>query len=252
MPTSMPTIRATTTSADDSPCTLGSVCARTAALTGASARPKPNPQTTSAMLEDGSSRLSMPHRDIRKKPVADIAIPTAVTGPGAAGPHEVAADDRADRQRDEEADQHQGSHQLGGAVRRRPGVDRDVDQCRDQRRADEEAHQDRAPRRRLAERAGRNQRCLGAAQVRHERRAGDRGDEQVPEAAVGEDLDLRVGGREREDHAAEGDREEQGSPQVGLARGARPAGQVQQAAGSRWPSGPGRAGTPRSRRRRPA
>ena len=55
--------------------------ASTAALTGASASPKPKPQITSAMLDDGSSRLSMPQRDIRKNPVADMAIPTAVTSP---------------------------------------------------------------------------------------------------------------------------------------------------------------------------
>ena len=81
MPTSIPTIRATTTIAVETPCTSGSVLARMAAFTGASASPKPKPQMTSAMLEDGSCRVSTSHRDISAKPTADIAMPTAVTSP---------------------------------------------------------------------------------------------------------------------------------------------------------------------------
>ena len=174
------------------PCTSGSVAASTAALTGASASPKPKPQITSATLDDGSCRVSRPQRDISAKPTADSAMPTAVTSPGAAGADQVAADERADRQRDQEPDQHQRGHQLASRpVDGGPGEDRDVDERGDQGRADEEADHDRAPGRRTTQRAARDaaapRRGAGAATnaTARLRRA-----EEVPEALVGEDLHL--------------------------------------------------------------
>ena len=77
----------------------------------------------------------------------------------AAGAGEVAAHDRADGERDQEADQDQRRHELRGAVGRGAGEDGDVDQGRDQGRADEEADHDGAPRRHLAQRSARDQRC---------------------------------------------------------------------------------------------
>ncbi len=82
MPMSMPTIRETTTNAVATPCTSSSVKASRAALTGASARPKPRPPTTSATLATGSSSVVRPQRVISTKPVAAISMPMAVTTPG--------------------------------------------------------------------------------------------------------------------------------------------------------------------------
>ena len=85
MPTSIPTIRATTTIAVDRPCTSWSVAASTAALTGASASPKPKPQRTSGMFDDGVLEgVEVPgaHQD---EADGRIAIPTAVTTPAGSG-----------------------------------------------------------------------------------------------------------------------------------------------------------------------
>ena len=57
------------------------------------------------------------------------------------------------------------------------------------------------------------------------------GAEEVPPAAGREDLDLGVGGREGEDHPAEGGGEQQGADQVGLDAARDPAAQVEQRAG---------------------
>ena len=77
----MPTIRATTTKALASPCTSSSVLASRAALTGASARPNPKPQSTSGMLDEKLSRVSSSQVVIQPKPPAAHAMPTAVTTP---------------------------------------------------------------------------------------------------------------------------------------------------------------------------
>ena len=82
-----------------------------------------------------------------------------------------------------------------------------------------------------AQRAGRDQRCLGPAEVEHEGDGGDGGAEEVPDALVGEHLDLGVGGGEGQDHAGQGDGEEQRPDQVGLAGGAGPAAAGRPAAG---------------------
>ena len=76
--------------------------------------------------------------------------------------------------------------------------------------------------------AGRDDRRLGAAQVDGERDRGDGGAEEVPEAAVGEHLDARVGRRERQDHAREGRGEQQGAGEVRLAGDRGPAAEVDQ------------------------
>ena len=203
----------------ETPCTSSSVLARIAALTGASASPKPKPQITSGSVATGLSQATRGSQlAIRGSRPRHIAMPTAVTTPPAAGADQVAADDGADRQRDQEPHQHQRGHQLRARVDRGAGEDRDVDQRRDQRRADEEADQHRAPGRRTPERAARHQRRLGPAQVQHEGDGGDRRAEEVPEPLVGEDLHRRVGGREGEDHAAQRDGQEQ-RPDAGRPRG---------------------------------
>src|SRR3546814_13787147 len=46
--------------------------------------------------------------------------------------------------------------------------------------------------------------------------------EEVPDALVGEDLHLRVGGGEREDHSREREGEERGTQQVRLTGGPQP------------------------------
>ena len=259
----MPTIRATTTSALASPCTSSSVLASSAALTGARASPNPKPPSTQrdvrreALAGVSSSQRGHQHERRRRR----SAMPTAVTTPAGRRAGEVAADHRADRQRDQEPDQHQRGHQLGVAVDRGAGEERDVDQRRDQGGADEEADQQRAPGRRAPQRAARDQRRLGAAQVEHEGDGGDGGAEEVPEALVGEDLDLRVGGGEGEDHA--GQRDARGTARrPGRPRGrcaAQPR-QVDQRAARRSRSGrrtarrrrsrPRRAGSASGRRRR--
>ena len=78
----MPTIRETTTKALATPWTSSSVEASRAALTGASASPKPSPPVISARLAIGSSIVVSPQRVISTKPVAASSIPTAVTRPG--------------------------------------------------------------------------------------------------------------------------------------------------------------------------
>ena len=115
---------------------------------------------------------------------------------------EVAADDRADGQGDQQPDQHQGGHLLGVGVDGGAREQRDVDQRRDQGGPDEEADQHRAPGGGTAQRAGRHQGGPGAAQVQREQAGGHRGADEVPDPAVGEDLHLGVGGREREDGGA--------------------------------------------------
>ena len=259
----MPTIRATTTNAEARPCTASSVVARTAALTGARARPKPKPPSTSGTVATQLSSAVSPHSLIHTKPTAAQRHAGGGDDPGGEAAGEVAADHGADRQRDQEPHQHQRGHQLAVGVDRGAGEDRDVDERGDQRGADEEADQHRAPCRRTAERAAR-----GPAAPRrgrrwtHERGGGDRGAEEVPEPLVGEDLDPRVGGGEGEDHAGQGDREQQRAGQVGLAHAAPPAAEVDQR--PRAPcaqrtrnstSGddrrPARAGSASGRRRRP-
>ena len=228
----MPTIRATTTSALARPWTSSSVLASSAALTGASASPKPKPPSSSGTSGRGSRGCPAPSVAISRKPAAAQRHPDRGDDAGRQGAGQVAADDRADRQRDQEADQHQRRHQLRVGVDGGAGEERDVDQRRDQGRPDEEADQQRAPGGRTPQRAGRDQRRLGPAQVQHERDGGDGRAEQVPDALVGEDLHLRVGGGEGEDHPGQRGRQEQRPDQVGLAQrcGPSPAGRPAAAA----------------------
>ena len=146
---------------------------------------------------------------------------------------QVAADDGADRQREQEADQHERGGQLVVGVDRRAREQRDVDERGDQRGADEEADQQRAPGRRTTQGAARHERVGGAAYVPGEGGGGDDGAEEVPPAAGREDLDLGVGGGEGEDHAAEGEGEEQRADEVGLDQHAHPAAEVEQRARAR-------------------
>ena len=81
IPTSMPTMRATTTRALARPCTSWWVLASRAALTGARASPKPKPHSTSGMFEEKLSRVSSCQVVIQPKPPAAQAMPTAVTTP---------------------------------------------------------------------------------------------------------------------------------------------------------------------------
>ena len=84
MPTSMPTIRATTSRALATPWTPASVLASSAALTGASARPKPKPDIASTTEADRWCSESKPQSAINQKPRAASTIPTAVTTPAGA------------------------------------------------------------------------------------------------------------------------------------------------------------------------
>ena len=81
IPTSMPTIRATTTMALARPCTSSSVLARIAPLIAGRASPNPKPPTTSGMVDDTASRESMSHWVIQMKLAAARSMPTAVTSP---------------------------------------------------------------------------------------------------------------------------------------------------------------------------
>ena len=145
------------------PCTSSSVLASRAALTGASASPKPNPPSTRARGDRLSSEVS-PQRDISTNPPPPAAIPAAVTTP--AGTLRSGS-----RRRPRRPAARPGSApaparpQLDVGVDRGAGEERDVDQGRDQRGADEEADQHRAPGRRTPQRAGRHQGAVGPAQV---------------------------------------------------------------------------------------
>ena len=68
MPTSIPTIRATTSRALVTPCTASAVLASRAALTGASARPKPRPVIASTADADRWFSESRPQPAISQKP----------------------------------------------------------------------------------------------------------------------------------------------------------------------------------------
>jgi hypothetical protein len=73
--------------------------------------------------------------------------------------------------------------------------------------------------------------------VHHEGDGADRGTEEVPPALLGEDLDLGVRGREREDHPTEGHGEVRRPHQVGLAERTAPGAQVHQRAAGRQGAG---------------
>ena len=86
MPTSIPIMRATTTSADASPCICSRTEASIEALTGAIARPKPSPQATSTGSlgcsqpgPNGSPSVVAVQRVIARKAAAVIAMPAAAT-----------------------------------------------------------------------------------------------------------------------------------------------------------------------------
>ena len=229
MPTSMPTIRETTSSALVTPCTLSAVLASRAALTGASASPKPSPVGG----EDGRGRQvrrsdSGPQPAISRKPMAASSIPQRRRGPGGHPPDERTADQGAHRQGDQELEQHERGLDLGPLGDGDPREDRDVDECGDQGRADEEADQQRTPGRPPRERAVRHQRCLRAPVVQREQHGGDRGDAEVAGPGRGEHLHLRVGRGEGQDHSAEGDGEEPAPSEVGRTRRAPPVAQVDQ------------------------
>ena len=106
----------------------------------------------------GSSSVVSPQRVISTKPVAASSMPTAVTRPAGEEADEVAAEHGADRQREQEPDQHQRRGQLGVGVDGGAGEQRDVDEGGDQRGTDEEADQQRPPCRRTTQRAARHQR----------------------------------------------------------------------------------------------
>jgi hypothetical protein len=82
-PTSIPTIRATTTDALARPWTPASVAARAAAFTGARARPKPNPPTTSGIVAGHPDSEVRSQRLIQTKDAAARAMPAAVIAPAA-------------------------------------------------------------------------------------------------------------------------------------------------------------------------
>ncbi len=81
MPTSIPTIRATTSSALVTPCTASEVLASSAALTGASARPKPSPVIASTADADRWFNESGPQPAISQKPTVASTIPSPVITP---------------------------------------------------------------------------------------------------------------------------------------------------------------------------
>ena len=84
MPTSIPTMRATTSSALATPCAPASVLASRAALTGARARPKPKPDIARTTEAETWCSDSKPQSAMNQNPSAASTMPTAVTTPAGA------------------------------------------------------------------------------------------------------------------------------------------------------------------------
>src|SRR6202035_2236535 len=142
MPTSIPIMRATTTSADASPCIRGCTDASIDALTGAIARPKPRPQATST----GSLGCSHPGPN---GTASVVAVPPVIARSATAGGvaetlAEPAAGNGADRHADQETEQDQRGAELRIRVHRGPGEHGDVEQRRHQRGSDREVGQQRS------------------------------------------------------------------------------------------------------------
>ena len=114
-------------------------------MTGAIASPKPKPPSTSGERGEHVVEGVLSHCAIQTNAAAASTIPHAASTPTVYRLEQPAADQRADRKGGEQADQHERRPELGVGVDRDPGEDRDVDQCRDQCRPDEERHDDRAP-----------------------------------------------------------------------------------------------------------
>ena len=215
-------MRATISSADATPWTASAVWASRAALTGAIASPKPRPPSTSDRVSTWWSREWASHVDMCQNATALITIARHVSDRGRDLAEQPAAEHRADRQRDQEAYEHQGRVELRVAVDRQPGEERDVDERCDQRGADEERHDQRAPRRSCAQGTTRDQRTGGPALAHREAHEGDDGDRDQPRRLAGDRRTLGLGRRERQDDGAEPGREQQRAGDVGVTRERRP------------------------------
>ncbi len=75
MPTSIPTMRATTRRAEAMPCAASEVASSNAALTGATASPKPSPASASATDDVGWARASRSHVAMTTKHPQASAMP---------------------------------------------------------------------------------------------------------------------------------------------------------------------------------
>ena len=137
-------------------------------------------------------------------------------------------DDGPHGEGDEEAQEHERRVELGVALLGGTGEQRDVDQGCDEGPPDQQADHERPPGRSRHQGAARHQRVVGPAQVEHERDQGERGAGQEPRTLGGEDRHLGIGRGERQDDAAEGDRQVGGSRQVGLGEAAAPRAHVEQ------------------------
>src|SRR5919112_59761 len=125
MPTSMPTMRATTSSALAMPCTASAVAASSAALTGASARPKPRPPSTSGTVASASVRLVSPHEE------ADRKCP-----PGGRGGERSTRDERFRRDPGAQPEEQSGDRRADQQPRAGGGEDRDLRVGRGEREDD--------------------------------------------------------------------------------------------------------------------
>ena len=188
MPTSIPIMRATTTSADASPCICSRTDASIDALTGAIARPKPRPQAKST----GSLGCSHPGSEgvakRRRGPAChrqERGRGDRHSGPGdeavAEALGEPAAGDGSDRHADQEPEEHQGGAELRIRVHGRPGQHRDVEQRRHQRRPHREVGQQRPVGAARPELAGRDERVPRPPLPDHEARRRQRAERQQPE-----------------------------------------------------------------------
>ena len=235
MPTSMPTIRATTTRALAIPWVSSAVVDRIAALTGASASPNPSPPSDQRHV--GREAVEAGRVPLRHPEEADGREQHADRGDHAGGQpaDQVATDDGADRQRDEEPQQHQRRAELGLAdsvvVRAKSGMSTSaaISAQPTRKLTRSEPHAGTA--------ASAARGMIGASartQVHDERGRREAGAEQEPAALRVEHRDLGVGAREREHDAAERDRQQGRADQVGVLRRAEPAADVdERAAGER-------------------
>ena len=231
------------------PWSRSSVLASTAAFTGASASPKPNPPSSSGSVgRRGGRGWSAPTGSSARTPTAASSHAARGDHPGGQRAGQVAADHGPDRQRDQEPHQHQGGQQLGVAVDGGAGEDRDVDQGRDQRGADEEA--DRAARPRPAYGAARRGGTSGASARRRcttKATAATAAPSEVP-APCGRRTPATRGPRwRRRGSPRPARRASSSAPARSASRSAAPpAAQVDQRRGPRSGSGPRAAPRPRS------
>ena len=208
----MPTIRATTTSELATPWAAAGASASAAALTGAMARPMPRPTATSTTVaghvdsEPGAPRRhdGQPGRGQHQGRRRHHARRDP--------PQQHAAEERTDRHREQEADEHEGRRGLR-AGKREPGEDGHVDDDGHQRGADEQADrraQDAHP---AADDAARHERLRGRAGVPQ---VAAHGEPRRPAAGPSPSgpTTSRSGSAEAKvsTSAAEGDRDEQRRP----------------------------------------